>query len=113
MRIVLSILLGLFVLLPCFGCGASKLATMQTNRDAVPGYEIVIRLFENGNATDKVIDIFSKNGLMITKVQQIYLSAEKQELRISIRGGNSKRLNETEYQLRSIMYVESVSIHRL
>ena len=113
MRIVLTILLILVVLLPSFGCGTGKPMAMQTNSDATPGYEIIIRFFEFGNAMDKVMDVFSKNGLMISKMQQTYLFSERQELRISIKNGCNRQLSDAEYELRNVINVESISIRRL
>lgn len=114
MRIVLSILLGLVVVLPyCGGCSASQIATMQTCGDTVPGYDIVIRFFEYGNAIDNVMDVFSRNGFMITKVQQTYLSTERQvEMRISIKAGNSKELSSVMRELREAICVFSVTIEK-
>jgi ACT domain-containing protein len=112
MRILLSLLLELFVLTSCCGCSVSQLARSQIKIDAVQGYEIIIRFNDYGNAMSQVMDVFSRNGLKIMKVQQAYLSSGRQEIRISIRNGNSRQLNEAEDQLRSVMNVESLQIER-
>jgi rRNA processing protein Gar1 len=113
MRILLSRLLGLFLLLLTYSCSLSAPNMVQKSSDIVPGYEIVIRFFESGNAIGKVMDIFGKNGFIVARVQQSYLSTEKLEIRINIRGGNSKKLNEIEFQLRSVLNIESVSISKI
>lgn len=97
----------------CWSCNANQAFAIQKCSDTMTGYEIVMRVFENGNSLDRVMDAFTRNGLMITGVLQIYLSAEKLEIRTRIRGGSIKQLSETESQLRSVLKVESILINRL
>lgn len=61
----------------------------------------------------EVMNVFLRNGLVIMRVQQTYLANDRQEIRISTRKGNKTQLNDVEYQLRSVMNVQSVSIQRL
>lgn len=112
MKFLLSIAFEVLLSLPFSGCGASQYG-MQTNIVGPLGYEIVIKLFDNRNSIDKIMDMFNRNGMIIMKVNQTYLSAEWQEMRVSIKGGDKKQLNETVYQLRCVLNVESVSIFRL
>jgi hypothetical protein len=105
--------MGLFVQLPCFGCGASKSMSKETKGSTIPSYSIVIRFIQTGNAIDIVMDVFSRNGLMTIKIEQTYLSTERQEMIIIIKGGKFRQLSEAEHQLRNVMNIESVSIQRL
>ena len=94
-----------------FGCGTNRPIIADLNHEMVPGYEIIIRLSESGN--DKAMDVFIRNGRRIAGVQQKYLSTEKHEMRMTIKGATGKLLNELEYHLKEVLNVESVLIIRI
>ena len=106
MRVLLSLLVGLFLLSPFYSWGISKTGAMQINGDTVSEYEIVIKMLEYGNVMDKAMDVLIRNGMIITKAKQIYLTTEQQELRMSIKSGNNKQINEMEYQLPNVLNAE-------
>jgi len=113
MRILLTILLGLYILLTSYSCGVRLPVETQRGSDKGSGYEIVIKFFELGYQIDKVVDVFNMNGLVITDMQQTYLSNERQEMRIKVKGGDMRQINDSEYQLRGVLNVETISINRL
>ncbi|MBS1753548.1 MAG: hypothetical protein KF741_13085 [Ferruginibacter sp.] len=109
MRIGLSLLLRIVVLLPSFGCRVSQPVAGTAKVETIQSWEVVVKFFEDGNAIDKinkVIDAVSRIGLNISKMEQIFLSSDKLEIRISIRNCDGRIANKLELQLRSVMKIE-------
>lgn len=113
MRILLSISFGLFSLISNSGCSISKPATSHASEELIPGYEITISIVGSENALDKVMDVFFKCRLSITYVQHILYAGERQQIKVTIRNGDNKLLNEAETHLRSVSNVENISIRKI
>lgn len=112
MRILLYLIIGLYQITNT-GCSVSESGTSQINSEAFPGYEITIRIVDHGNTFDKVMDVFSKSGLSVVHIHHIVYGAERQEIKITVKNGDNKLVNEIEYQLRSVLNVESVLIRKI
>ena len=112
MRIVLSILLGLFVLLPSYGCGSGKPVSTNGGWYAEPEYEIVISFFEYGNTMDRIMDVIFQNNMFITNVEKIPLANDKYGLKIRVKNAHPRQLSIAKYELRKVINVMSITIER-
>lgn len=110
---ILPLVIVVMMLVSGFGCSSGNPVAGTTNNQVYPSFEIVIRVYEFGNPIDKIMQVFSMNGLLITGMQQFQLSDGKYEVRITTRNGNVRQLNELEGELRNVMNVTSVSISRI
>jgi len=109
----MALFFGFFLFALGLCCSAIRPGTVERSYQELPSHEIVIRVYEFGNPINKIMQLFSSNGLLITSIQQFQLSDDKQEIKIAIRNGNTRKLNELEVELRNVMNVRSVLIRRI